>query len=442
MRISRVIAYVPRPQFMPLHETQKRFSVMLAHRRSGKTVAGIARGFQKLFSCQLPSPRVGLVFPFLKQAKTSAWHYAKQMSIGIPERVPHESELKITFGDREIRLYGADNPTSIRGGYFDHALCDEWAFADPTVYPTIIRPMLSDRNGSIDFSSTPNGKNHFYDLYREAGLNDKYFQLTLKADTSGLLSPEELADIRADPLISENVYNQEYLCSFEAATEGAFYSREMSDAEAQGRIKPMAIDPSLPVVTAWDFGNSDDTVIWFIQWTPDGLRFIDFYKNNRETIAHYAAVVNGKGYRYAAHYAPHDLAQNHFGMLETREKQFRDHGIVMVKLPRISSELEGINALRSILPICSFDRDRCAYGIESLKSYRAEFDYTLMKHRDNPLRDWSKHACDAAAQAALAYRSIFRRSQPEKTEDRSKIIIRPPTFDDFAATDRRKRLKV
>lgn len=435
---------MPRPQFLPLHLTSSRFGVICAHRRSGKTVAGIAKAIQKVVQCPHPNPRVGIVLPYLKQAKTNAWQYLKQMTSALPERDLNESELKITFawGNREIRLYGADNPNGIRGGYFDHVLCDEWAFADPSVYPLVIRPMLSDRIGSIDFASTPNGKNHFYELLRNAVNDDKYFTMMLKADTSGLLSVDELEDIRNDPLISPERYAQEYLCSFEAATEGSFYSREMNEAMAMGRIGKVEWDSSLPVFTAWDFGNSDDTVIWFIQWRPDRLNFIDYYHANKQTVEHYCRVVNAKPYKYATHYAPHDIAQFHFGMVNSRASQFKEHGINMVTLPRIGSEMEGINALRSILPMCHFDAEKCEYGVEALKHYRAEFDYGKMVSKDTPLRDWSKHSADAAAQAALAYRSIFRRSTRDDKERPSQIITRLPTFNDFAQTEVERQRRI
>ncbi len=439
MKVECIIEYAPRAQFLPLHQTDRRFSVILAHRRSGKTVAGLAKALQRLFEVTRasPPPRVGVLFPYLKQAKTNAWNYLKQMTRHLPERAVNESELKITFfGQREIRLYGADNPNGIRGGYFDHVFLDEWAFADPSVWPMIIRPMLADRGGTADVASTPNGKNHFFDLWTHAQKASDHHTLALRADESGLISADELESIRNDPQMTPEKYAQEFLCSFEAATEGSYYSAEMNRAHEEGRITKLDIDAAKPVVTAWDFGNSDETVIWFIQWQPGQLRFIDYYSATRQTIEHYCGVVKSKPYRYVAHYAPHDLEQFHFGMLNSRENQFKQHGLSLVRLPRIKSEMEGINALRSILPICHFDADRCAYGIEALRHYRAEYDDDRKVYRETPHRDWAKHSADAAAQAALAYKSIFRNLAPERANSAGMPVFGLPTFNDFLGTEK------
>ena len=46
-----------------------------------------------------------------------------------------------------IRIYGADNPDRLRGAYLDGGVLDEYADMRPSVYSSIIRPMLSDRLG-------------------------------------------------------------------------------------------------------------------------------------------------------------------------------------------------------------------------------------------------------------------------------------------------------
>lgn len=436
MTETAIIEYCPRKQFRKFHNTTKRFGVSVAHRRSGKTVAGVAKAIQKAFECQRQNPRTGVVLPYLKQAKTNAWQYLKQMTRHLPERSVNESELKITMiGNREVRLYGADNPNSIRGGYFDYVFCDEWAFADPTVYPLVIRPMLSDRMGSIDFASTPNGKNHFHTLYKQACQEKKYFTMFLEAETSGLLRADELADIKADPLISEEKYAQEYLCSFEAATEGSYYGVLIARAASEGRIRGGIYNPLLPVVTVWDIGESDDTVIWFAQWSPDGLNVVNLYKNNGQTIAHYCDIIKTMGYAYVAHYLPHDIEQKHFGMLKTRREQFKENGIDVITVPRMVSKMDGINAARTVLPICRFDETKCSYGIEALKAYHAEFDFDRMVFKDTPVHDWSSHPADAFANMALVYNSIFRRSQPKPVETLPGIDVSMPTFSDFLKTD-------
>jgi phage terminase large subunit len=65
--------------------------------------------------------------------------------------------------------------------------------------------------------------------------------------------------------MSEDQYQQEFECSFEAAIKGAFCAEEMRTMLAEGRICPIEINKDVKTHTAWDLGVSDSTAIWFIQ---------------------------------------------------------------------------------------------------------------------------------------------------------------------------------
>jgi hypothetical protein len=60
-------------------------------------------------------------------------------------------------------------------------------------------------------------------------------------------------------------FEQEYLCSFNAAILGAFYAREMLAVRSQGASASRAGPEGKPVHTAWDIGVRDDTTIWWFQ---------------------------------------------------------------------------------------------------------------------------------------------------------------------------------
>lgn len=64
-----------------------------------------------------------------------------------------------------IRIFGADNPDALRGGYFDIVVLDEVAQMKPEVWHEIIRPALADRGGSAVFIGTPKGQNIFKELF-------------------------------------------------------------------------------------------------------------------------------------------------------------------------------------------------------------------------------------------------------------------------------------
>ena len=62
---------------------------------------------------------------------------------------------------------------------------------------------------------------------------------------------------------------------------GAYFGKEIAQAEREGRIRDLHYDPELPVHTSWDLGIGDPTAIWFWQITDNEIRLIDHYENYR-----------------------------------------------------------------------------------------------------------------------------------------------------------------
>ena len=254
--------YDPRPQFLPFHLRDKRWAIIVAHRRAGKTVACVVELITRALACKRPNARYGYIAPFYSQAKQAAWMYLKAYAQPLMLEEARESELSVRlYNGAVIRLYGADNPNSLRGTYFDGVILDEFADMKPSVWGEVIRPTLSDRNGWAVFIGTPKGKNAFWDIWDRARKDPNWFRLELKASTTGIIAEAELAD--AAKTLSEDEYQQEYECSFDAAIKGAIYGKLMREALEAGRIKHVPVDTNLSVHTAWDLGFDDSTAIWF-----------------------------------------------------------------------------------------------------------------------------------------------------------------------------------
>ena len=73
----------------------------------------------------------------------------------------------------------------------------------------------------------------------------------------------------------ENEFEQEFECSWQAAIRGAYYAQEMRDAEESNRITKVPYDPRMKVITSWDLGINDATVIWFWQVSRTEIRAIN-----------------------------------------------------------------------------------------------------------------------------------------------------------------------
>lgn len=411
-RIRVEIPYAPRSQFQPLHERKKRWACIVAHRRAGKTVACINDLIRGALTCTKTDPRFAYIAPLYTQAKDVAWSYTKRFGGPVPGVESNESELRVDFpnGGR-VRLYGAENYDRMRGLYFDGVIMDEYGDMDPRVWPEVIRPALSDRQGWAVFIGTPKGRNAFYELmygsdtWEGAVNSDEWLTMTLRASETGLVRPEELADARR--MMSEEQYEQEYECSFDAAIVGAYYGKQVSQLEKQGRVRDVPYDPSLPVYASWDLGLDDATAIWFLQQAGSELRLIDYYETNNTALSEVARVLrNEKPYTYAEHYLPHDAEVRELMTAKTRKEHLEALNIrPVIVVPRQSVE-EGINAVRNMLPRCVVDKDKCKTGLEALKQYRREWDEKLKTFRTRPLHDWTSHAADSFRYMAMALRPV------------------------------------
>jgi len=252
--------YRPRAIFRDFHDSLKRFAIIVAHRRAGKTVAAIQHLVRAAMTCPLPLPRFAYIAPTYRQAKDIAWGYVMQTYHDLKDYATiNESELRIDLpnGGR-VRLYGADNPDSLRGLYFDGVVIDESALADPRLYTEILIPALADRKGWVVFIGTPKGQNWFYQKLQEAIKKPLlWFHKIIKASESGIFSAEELQDLRDS--MSEAEYNQEFECSFEEGAVNQFIDGNLV-IEARKR-EGLATGPVILGVDISRFGDDRTPLI-------------------------------------------------------------------------------------------------------------------------------------------------------------------------------------
>jgi len=366
--------------------------------------------------CQLVEPRFAYVAPYYAQAKDVAWLYLKRFTAPIPGAEPNESEMRVDFANGgRVRLYGADNYDRMRGIYLDGVVLDEFADFHPAAWPEVIRPRLSDRRGWATFIGTPKGRNAFYEVWANALAEpDEWFSLMLRASETGILSEEELADARK--ALTPEQYAQEYECSFDAAIIGAYYGKLIADAEREKRICELPVDPALPVHCSWDLGIGDSTSIWFFQVAPGGLRVVDFYENHGQPLSHYAAELTARGYTYGHDFVPHDAMARELGTGRSRIETM----IGLKRKPKLlpSQRIEdGINAARVSFPSVWFDADKCKFGLEALRQYRAEFDEKAKVFKNAPKHDWTSHAADSARYMFMGWKELRADAPKEKPKN-------------------------
>lgn len=373
---------------------------MVAHRRAGKTVASICDLIDAALRCEKPNARFAYIAPYYAQAKDVAWGYLKQYTAPIPGAQTNESELRVDLpnGSR-IRLYGADNYDRMRGIYLDGVVLDESADMDPRAWSEVIRPALADRKGWAAFIGTPKGKNAFWETYERARTSDDWFCLRLKASETGLIDPDELEALRAE--MSEDEYARELETSFEAAVEGSYYAKLLTQAEGDGRIARVPHDPGLEVHAAWDLGIADNTSIWLAQFCGREIRLIDHIENSGVALDWYARELKARPYSYAPLILPHDAQARELGTGKSRVEMLEGLGFKVRIAPRLSVE-DGIETVRRMLPRTWIDAEKCDDGLRAIRQYREKRDE---KRRVSlgPLHDWSSHSADALRYLMTAY---------------------------------------
>lgn len=395
-----LIPYTPRPLQKVLHgalDAHDR-AVIVCHRRFGKTVLVVNHLQKRALLCQKPRPRFAYIAPTYKQGKAIAWDYMKHYADPVPDHGVNESELRIDFpNDGQVRIYGADNPDSLRGLYFDGVVLDEFGLMPPNTWSEVVQATLIDRQGWAVFIGTPNGKNEFYGKALEAQRSPGWYFARYKASETGILADSELVKARSG--MTSDEYAQEFECSFEASVKGAIYARELQAARESGRITAVPFDPRLPVDTDWDLGIGDATAIWFSQSSPGGeVRLIGYYENSGVGLHHYAGVLRERatafGYAYGDHWAPHDIEVKELGTGTSRLETARQLGIHFRIVPKMTIE-DGLNAARMLFPRCWFNAQSCEQGLEALSAYRWHYNRELKEFIGRPEHDHNSHAADA-----------------------------------------------
>lgn len=262
-------------------ECEARFRVVIAGRRWGKTFLAI-REVAKV--ARHPDKRVFLVYPTYRQAKQVIWDPLKYklMDLNWVAKV-NESDLTITLrnGSR-ISLRGADNPDSLRGVGLDAVFLDEFAMVDEKAWTEVLRPTLSDRNGTAMFISTPMGTSNWaYDLYNR-GLDPNEHQWASFQYTTldgGNVSEDEIEQARKD--LDERTFRQEYMATFESYQNRIWYgfNRE-SHIKLWDKPQPpvvyVGMDFNIDPMSAVVFAREGDTLY--------AIDEIEMYSSNTEEI--------------------------------------------------------------------------------------------------------------------------------------------------------------
>lgn len=240
----------------PLHDAQlnifddeARYKVVAAGRRFGKShlaaVTLLLKAMQEKNSAgyDITSKEVYYIAPTFEQAKKIMWPKLKDLGKmikdgGIIESTIENTAVMTLVNGRRISIKGADRPDSLRGIGLSYVVLDEYAFMKPDVWAMIIRPSLADVEGEALFIGTPDGKNHFFDMFEYAKKHTPIWAAwQFDSLSNPTLNPNEIKQAIESSHMTAAAARQEFGASFSAGGGEMLpeshwkYSKEPSDGD-------------------------------------------------------------------------------------------------------------------------------------------------------------------------------------------------------------------
>lgn len=395
-------------------KNKKRFNVLVVHRRAWKTVWAV---IDELICAIKDKPwDYGYIAPTYRQAKKIAWRLIQKFWDQIWDFKYNSSELIVTYTPNwsTISLFGAENPDSLRWLDLKWVIFDEYAQQPSNIYSEIVFPMINANGWWVTWIWTPKGKNAFYQLYQRAIKDDRFYTTLLRYTDTKLLTDEQIQDARKE--MTEEEFEQEYSCSWEAYMRGSVYGKELSLAHSEWRVKEWLYDPELEVYTFWDLWVSDAMSIWFVQISGWQIRIIDRYSNTGYWLEHYAEVIKNKPYSYKNHYFPHDIRQREISTwltrMETAIKLLWD----ICKIVPMSSIESGIDAWRLLFKNVWIE-SKLEEFINNLSLYQYEWDDKLWQFKKQPIHDFTSHDADWFRYMAIIFNHLTKQPEIQKEID-------------------------
>lgn len=393
------------------------------HRRAGKDKCGLNVFIREMFK------RKGQyyhLFPTARQARKAIWDGIDRDGLKVMDHFPkeviaskNETDMKVTLTNGSIyQLVGTDmgldwlvgtNPVGL--------LFSEYPIMSPKAWD-FLRPIIRENDGIALFVYTPRGQNHGHRMYEMAQNNDSWFcsKLTVEdtcrdsdgEDGSRVVSADDLEEERREGM-DEQMIQQEYYCSFHAAIPGAYFAKEMTRMETDGRIGRIPWEPKLRTSTYWDLGIDDSMSVVFAQQHGQEVRIIDYYEASGEGLPHFISEIKSKPYSYDSHNAPWDIEVRELTTGKTRRETARSLGINFRVGKKVNKKEEAIEQARQLLSRTWMDRRKCEKLISALRNYHKEYDDKNQVFKARPVHNWASHGADSFMELAMSIR-------PERTE--------------------------
>jgi hypothetical protein len=321
------------------------------------------------------------------------------------------------------QVVGSDNFNSLVGSTPAGIVYSEWALANPAAR-AYLRPILAENNGWQVFITTPRGRNHAHTTLKAAEKTPGAFAQVLGALQTGVFTPQRLETERLAYIAEfgedygQAKYEQEYLCSFDAANLGAILARQIGIAEQAGRVSDaVEFDPyGAPIEISADIGRADSSTWWFWQPKVGGYSIVDydggFGIDAEEWCDRIAARLakyrlEGKKHALGRVWLPHDARAKTFAAKRSAIEIFAEKfGHEHIAITPDTKRQDRINAARVLIKRIEFNETNCSKGLDGLRAWSYKWDEERKMFSLEPLHDWASHDGDGFSYGCVVMQQI------------------------------------
>lgn len=299
-RLFEKIEYQPHNVQQQYHDAPERFKLVDAGRRTGKsnmgghelTMEAIRARFRSGLSKHGKRAEFWIVGPeYSDGEKEFRVLYNDLTKLGVPFDKPGtyynvgggEMDISLYDGKFQVHVKSAKYPNSLVGEALEGVILAEAAKLKPQIWTKFIRPMLADYRGWARFTSTPEGKNWFYNLYKRGQdpFDKEFWSIKAPSWSNNILFPggrndPEILDMARD--MSEEKFKQEIGAEF---TE--FVGRVYKQYDSDVNVTDCLYDPRKPLYVCADYGYTNPNVLLFVQvgaW-DDVYVIAEYYQRQR-----------------------------------------------------------------------------------------------------------------------------------------------------------------
>lgn len=196
-----------------IFDKNTKYNIINCSRQFGKSV--LLSQILLYYNLNYKNVNTAYVTPTYKLGKTVFRQIIKNLEKSEIIKSRDKSELRIEFiNGSEIQFMSADKPDNLRGYAFDYLFIDEFSFMKCEDVWTAVRPTMNVRGKKCFITSTPFGRNKFYE-FSKLGENPDHKNWSYYF---GIYSENPYYDINevedARKTLPDKIYRQEYLAEF------------------------------------------------------------------------------------------------------------------------------------------------------------------------------------------------------------------------------------